>query len=1059
MPILICRFGFPCLALALALSLPASGQSPPGTGETATNRGEIITPERICALRSVRAAVISPDGAHVAYTLRIPRDLTDGDDGLPWVELHVVDVGDAATSRGYIVGQVNVSDVAWRPDGAAISFRAKRGDDEYQGIYSIPLDGGEAERIVSHGADIGEYAWSPDGRRIAFIATDPPEDDKKRLKKLGFDQRVIEEQDEPKRVWIIAADERAAEPRKLDIDGSVSALAWRPDGQRIAVLIAPSPRIDDTMMASALKTIDANSGAVMRSIEWRSKFGSFVWSPGGSYLALIAGEDLFDPAAGRLMIVPAEATAPLNVLPGLEGHVRAIAWQDNETCMFVASEGVYNTLGKVGASGAGVKTIVPPGGPVLDSLSLSRDGQSAAFVGETPAHAPEVYFMRHGDEAPRRLTDNNPWLADARLAPQEPIRYPARDGVEIDAILIRPLDAQPDTRYPLIVLAHGGPESHISNGWITHYHYPGQMAAARGFAVLYPNYRGSTGRGVAFSKLGQGDYGGREFDDIIDGIAHLDSIGLIDKERVGITGGSYGGYASAWGATKLSEHYAAAVMSVGISDHVSKFGTTDIPQEMYHSHAQTWPWENWDFFEERSPIRYVADARTPILIFHGEKDTRVHPSQSMSLFRYLKTFGQAPVRLVMYPSEGHGNQRTAARYDYCLRMLRWFEHYLQGPGGDPPPLEPVYDPAFVGEAVMKPDSQPQDAAAQPRARLRHATTIIEDPRGPAAGDADGVILETGVIEAPFAFNEAVVSWNIDAPRGAGFEVELCVGRNDNWSPWLFIGADAGPDGTAPAFEKTTSFAHGAVDIDYFRSNQAFDRAQLRVRRSDTGPTPRVARLAVCFSDTIRRDTNVAVNQPTSADATADDWRKRLDVPFRGQTTSQPELAGRICSPASVAMVLAYYGVDRPTEVVAAACFDEAHDIYGNWPRAIQAAYNLGAAGYLTRISDWRDVERHIAAGRPLIASIRVKKPGDLRGAPYETTDGHLIVITGFTRDGQVCVNDSAAADAASGRLVYQRDDLENVWMRGSGGLTYVLTPRDSTDTPLRATAEHSRIAP
>ena len=170
----------------------------------------------------------------------------------------------------------------------------------------------------------------------------------------------------------------------------------------------------------------------------------------------------------------------------------------------------------------------------------------------------------------------------------------------------------------------------------------------------------------------------------------------MDRTKVGVTGGSYGGYASGWCATALTEHFAASVMYMGISDQVSKFGTTDIPQEMNLVHARKWPWEDWTWFRERSPIYHAQKSRTPLLILHGKVDTRVHPSQSLELYRYLKTLGKT-VRLVLYEKEGHGNRRAASRYDYNLRMLRWMEHYLKGPGGDPPAFEIEYGFEVTGE--------------------------------------------------------------------------------------------------------------------------------------------------------------------------------------------------------------------------------------------------------------------------------------------------------------------------------------------------------------------------
>jgi dipeptidyl aminopeptidase/acylaminoacyl peptidase len=262
--------------------------------------------------------------------------------------------------------------------------------------------------------------------------------------------------------------------------------------------------------------------------------------------------------------------------------------------------------------------------------------------------------------------------------------------MEIEGVLVRPLDEKPGQRYPLILTVHGGPEAHDRNGWVTSYSNAGQVAAGRGFAVFHPNYRGSTGRGVAFSKLGQGDPAGKEFDDLVDAVDHLVSIGLVDRAKVGITGGSYGGYASAWGATYYTERFAAAVVFVGISDNISRVGTTDIPNEEYYVHALKRPWENWQFQLERSPVYHAAKSRTATLILGGMDDPRVSPTQSMELYRHLKLHGNVPVRLVRYPGEQHGNARAASRLDYSLRLLQWMEHYLMGPGGAPPPRDLEY---------------------------------------------------------------------------------------------------------------------------------------------------------------------------------------------------------------------------------------------------------------------------------------------------------------------------------------------------------------------------------
>ncbi|MCH8963524.1 MAG: S9 family peptidase [Planctomycetes bacterium] len=655
---------------------------------------EVLTFKNVAELRSVAAAKISPDGKLIAYVLNVPRRPFEDDNGPAWAELHLVDL--QGHSRPYVVGQVNVSRVAWAPDGRGITFVAKRGDDEHRSLYYIPIDGGEARQLLAHDTNVGEYSLSPDLQRVAFLAPEKEDKDKKDLADKGFTALVYEEDVHPTRVWIgsVQIDAGAgstesdpAKPRMLALEGSASSLHWSPDGAHLVVARAATPLIDDHYMARKIDIIDVETGEAIAQLDNPGKLGQVAWSPDGKHLAVIAGEDINDPSTGRLMVGDVAGGALRDLLPGYLGDATSVAWQNDQTVMYASDEGVWSSFGAVQLDGSGSKTIVPAGQMVLHGLTLSGDGLAAAFVGDSPRHPNEVFYLRHGEAKPRRLTTSNPWLEELRLAPQEVIRYTTRDGVEIDGLLIRPLDEQQGQRYPLILTVHGGPESHYSHGWLTRYSAPGQIAAARGFAVFYPNYRGSTGRGVAFAKSGQNDYAGKEFDDLIDGIDHLITMGLVDRDRVGVTGGSYGGFASAWCATYHSERFAASVMFVGISDQVSKFGTTDIPNEMYLVHSRRWPWEDWDYFRQRSPIYHFQKCRTPILIMHGEDDTRVHTSQSMELYRYLKTLGEVPVRLVLYPGEGHGNRKAASRMDYNMRMMRWMEHYLKAPGGDPPPYK------------------------------------------------------------------------------------------------------------------------------------------------------------------------------------------------------------------------------------------------------------------------------------------------------------------------------------------------------------------------------------
>ncbi|MCH8966374.1 MAG: S9 family peptidase [Planctomycetes bacterium] len=650
---------------------------------------ELFTADHVAKLRSVSTAKVSPDGRHIAYVLSVPRRPYKDENGPSWSQLHVI--GPDGTSRPYITGEGNVGAIQWTPDGHGISFLAKRGKDKHRALYVIPLSGGEARKILSHKTDITSYSFNPDGSRVAFLAKEKAPKQKKKLKKKGFDAEIFEEELRFTRVWIGVPDaDEDAKAKVLELEGNASELHWSPTGSELTVALAPTPLIDDHYMKRKLHIVDADTGNIISRINNPGKLGRVAWSPDGQHLALLAAADLHDPSPGRLMVVPRVDGALQDILPDYKGHVSSIAWGDDETVVFLGDEGVWTTLGEVRIDGSGRKTRIPAGRQVLSGLTLSRGGTTAVMLGQTPRHPSEVFVMHQGDAGAKRLSDSNPWLDDMQFAKQEAIAYEARDGLKIEGILIRPLNEEPGKRYPLILTVHGGPEGHYRNGWVTRYSSPGQVGAAQGYAVFYPNYRASTGRGVAFSKLNHGDPAGKEFDDLVDGVDHLIHVGLVDRNRVGVTGGSYGGFATAWCSTYYSERFAAGVMFVGLSDLIAKVGTTDIPNEMTLVHWRKNLWDDWEFFLTRSPIYYVQKARTPLLILGGKKDRRVHPSQSMELFRHLKTLGQTPVRLVRYPGEGHGNRKAGARYDYSLRIMRWFNHYLKGPGGDPPAYELDY---------------------------------------------------------------------------------------------------------------------------------------------------------------------------------------------------------------------------------------------------------------------------------------------------------------------------------------------------------------------------------
>jgi len=647
------------------------------TGENTSSAFRAMTPLDVAKLQYVSEVAISPDGNTVAFVRRSGRTPSKEKNGSARSHLGVLKQD--GTTRIYIGGEHSVSAIQFTPDGKEIAFLAKRGDDKKTSLYTIPVDGGEAMKVAGHPSGIRAYSFHPSGEQVAVLAKPLPNKEREGLKKKGFNARVRYESAVPTKLWMIkvaAREGEMAKPVEIPVTGSVSTVEWSPEGEEIVISMAPTALTDDYYMFRKVHVVNVAKMKISSTLGGEGKISKIKWSPDSLRVGVIKGANINDPSAGRLMVAAASGGELQDIAPSLtDGDIADFAWLSSTEVIALVYKGTEMGVFRIHADQKTMKELIPFGKGTMSRLSLSKVGGRMAFSNHRANHPAELYTWNPENGLERR-THHNKWLRDIAMGKQEVIRYTARDGVELEGILIHPVNRRKNQKVPLILHAHGGPESHYRNGWLTYYSWLGQMAAGKGYAVFYPNYRGSTGRGVAFSKTSQGDPAGREFDDLVDGVDHLVSIGLVNKGKVGIAGGSYGGYASAWGATYYSNRFAASIPFVGVTDLISKFGTTDIQYEMYHVHYGFWPWEKWDELLLRSPIYYANQSRTPTLILHGEQDKRVDPGQARELYHHLRLRGKAPVRLVTYPGEGHGNVNAASRYDASLRMLRWFDHFL-----------------------------------------------------------------------------------------------------------------------------------------------------------------------------------------------------------------------------------------------------------------------------------------------------------------------------------------------------------------------------------------------
>lgn len=657
---------FPGPALLVALTALLAPASAPA---------QTLTPEQVMDLESVADVAMSPDGRRVAYTVTRAR-AAEEDPGSAWSNLYLVSA-EGGEPTPLVEGSLRATDPVWSVDGEQIFFLARLNGDGRTQVYRISPAGGDPVRVTRSPTGVSDFGPAPAGGLIAYVAA--VRDAGEEAASPGDDEVVRSEMYEYDRLWIQPpeGDPYAVTPT----DMSVRSFAWAPDGRRLALQITEEPSVDAGYMYRRLYTVMADPGAEPRPLTGtEGKLGDMVWSPDGLRLAFLGAVSFNDPIAQSVFVVSAQGGQARNLTGDYEGSGTSLFWVDDETVGFVAEEGTRTAVNRIPVAGGRIRRIAGGGEEIISSLSRQRRGRSFAVAASTGTHPDEVYVGSfEGDGGLTRLTHHNPWLDGVRLGRQETIEWTGPDGLTVQGVLVHPVNELEGRRHPLAILPHGGPEGISQDGWTTRALYPAQVLAGRGYAVLMPNYRGSAGRGVAFSKADHRDLGGEEFLDVIAGIDHLAAQGLVDPDRVGISGTSYGGYFSAWAATKHADRFKVAIPFAGLTNMTAFMGTTDIPVEMSAVHFDLFWFDNPGVYWDRSPIAHVSENSTPTLIGHGLADERVHPEQSLELYTALRLKG-VPTELVYYPREPHGLTERAHQLDFMKRILEWMDRYLKEGG-------------------------------------------------------------------------------------------------------------------------------------------------------------------------------------------------------------------------------------------------------------------------------------------------------------------------------------------------------------------------------------------
>ncbi len=641
---------------------------------TGTSVAQGLSAEDVSETRAVSSAVMSPDGQHVAYTVTRPP-VEDAPRARTSSELFIIPAG-GGDAVPVITHPQSASGPQWLPDGR-LAFTARLTDhsDQTQ-VYAVNASGENLQKLTDAAHGVNQFTVSADGSTLAYRSTDPESEERQERRELGYDMIVYSDAPRAIRLYVQPLDDADAESVTPD-HWLVQDMALAPNGRHAVVRVTEDPLADFDLMYSELYRINLETGDYSLLVETEGKLGPISWSPNGDRIAFLGAKAFNDPLPQRLYVLNRDGSDKKDITPeDYHGTIEWIAWKDNRTLWFNAVESTRTTLNQIAADGGSIKRIAGGDLEIFRSVSPDSDGRSFAAAVNRRDHPGEVYTGSFSDGSFTRLTHHNEWLADRRLGEQSTVRWYSSDGIWMEGVLTLPVGYDEGTRYPLAILPHGGPEGVSIDGWNTRPLYPAQFLAAQGYVVFKPNYRGSGGRGSWFTMANHRDLAGKEFEDVLLGVDYLDDKGLIDPERVGMSGTSYGGYFSAWAGTRFSDRFAATVTFAGLSNWISFTGTTDIPDEMMFTHWDLSIFDNMGQYWDRSPVAHLQNANTPILVATGLADERVHPEQAIQLYNFLRLL-DVPTDLVLYPRQPHGLLERAHQLDFMNRVLDWFDEYLK----------------------------------------------------------------------------------------------------------------------------------------------------------------------------------------------------------------------------------------------------------------------------------------------------------------------------------------------------------------------------------------------
>jgi dipeptidyl aminopeptidase/acylaminoacyl peptidase len=660
-----------------------------------------VQPDDLYELRLLSDPQIAPDASRIVYTLQ----RVDREQEKKYSNLWMVSAQGGAP-RSFTTGDQTDRQPRWSPDGRFLAFLSNRDDEKQFNLYRIPTDGGEAQRLTDWKGEFADFAWSPDSKQlvIQFRKKDPEAVEREQdetKKRLGIVARRISRLDykadgsgyvSPERWHLWTLDMETGEALQLtngDVHDERNP-AWSPDGEQIVFVSNRTPQPDLDPLNDELWIMPATGGEMRRIETFSGRKASPRFSPDGQWIAFTGSEGLRQFWRNLdLWIVPADGSGSAHNLTGPQdvnvGNVTlsdvapygldaAPIWRKDSQSLFVpVSQHGRTFVWSVPVAGDEPEVVVYGDGAVA-AFSVADDG-TMAYQWTTPSNPGQLWRRDPSSgEVIQLTTENDALLAQWALGRQEEVWIDGPDGVRLQGWILLPPGFDPTKRYPAILEIHGGPMLQYGQTFFHEFHF----LAGQGYVVFFTNPRGSRGYGNDFVSAIVGDFGGPAYADLMAWTDYVAALPYVDENRLGVTGGSYGGYMTNW-IVGHTDRFQGAVTQRSLSNLISFNGSSDVWLfELLFAGKPAW--EALEDYWRQSPLAYVGNVTTPTLIIHSEQDLRVAQEQAEQFFKALRSRG-VKTELILFPEESHGlsrGGRTDRRVARLQHILRWFDEHVRG---------------------------------------------------------------------------------------------------------------------------------------------------------------------------------------------------------------------------------------------------------------------------------------------------------------------------------------------------------------------------------------------